>query len=57
MAMCNQALEEKVRHIITRATSAQWPMLKKDAKQQALVDIEKYARELLLIVTGKTNAQ
>lgn len=48
--MCNQQIEEKLRNIIVRATSAQWPMLKKDAKQQALVDIEKYARELLLIV-------
>jgi hypothetical protein len=49
--MDNQALEEKVRQIITRATSAQWPMLKKQEKQVALVAIEKEARELLIMLT------
>ena len=45
------AVEEKLRRIILRATSAQWPMLRKQEKQAALVAIEKDARELLRIVT------
>ena len=53
--MCNETTEQKLRGIIVRAASAQWPMLKKQEKQAALADIERIARELLREM-GDTNA-